>query len=72
MKNISSHLLVLLSPLAIVCSLTFFSCGSNAEKTADQAVEAMPTELKDTTVLKSEEENALGKLGSVIDTAAKK
>jgi ABC-type oligopeptide transport system substrate-binding subunit len=49
------------------------ACGeANSAKEAEQAKEAMPTELKDSAALQKDEASALDKLNTITDTAQKR
>jgi hypothetical protein len=58
----------LLYPIICLIFLSFYNCGSSADKKVEATV---PEELKDTTVLQSDEDNALEKMNNVIDTTQK-
>lgn len=55
---------------AVICLifLSMSNCGPSADKKVEETV---PQELKDTSVLQADEENALEKLNQVIDTSQK-
>lgn len=54
-----------------LCLLTFSNCNNANSTKEEQATEALPVELKDTSVIQADEENALEKLNQVIDTSKK-
>lgn len=58
--------------LLLLTGLAVTNCAQSSSNNTEKVLESVPQELKDSAVLKNDEENALDKLNSVIDTAAKK
>ena len=58
--------------ITLCLSIAIVSSCNNADKTKEeQNNAALPAELKDTSVLQADEENALEKLNQVMDTSKK-
>lgn len=68
LKNAVMSLCLLLAS-TLVCNC---GSGNKAEASAEEIKNEMPTELKDSTVLQQEEENALDKLSGVTDSSSAK
>lgn len=52
-----------------LCITLLSNCGNSTSINEDQNNASIPVELKDTTILQADEENALEKLNNVIDTS---